>query len=321
MRETASRPDPGVVAPLEETLLARFDRPRVDDPVRLAVLADAHLATRAEGSWKVLHRTEAALERAIDDLGERSLDGVLVAGDLTKDGEARNFDRYESLIERVDAPTATVPGNHDVPKAGLDHSVMSVEAFADRFCEHGLPARRSFGGVDVLLLNTATHPHGRLRTSAGGVVAASQREWLDDALASAETPIVLQHHPVMALPEHERFSRSHFTLRDADATLDILAAHEVPLVLSGHHHLPAVNRERGVREMIAPALCSFPRGYLLVEVEPVGTTVRFVPVETRDAAFDVRVHGAAGNQVGRAVMEWAEHRLARAPLVDERTEE
>jgi len=310
--------DPSVIAPLDQSVLARFERPRVDEPVRLAVLADAHLATRAEGSWKVLHRTEAALERAIADVNDRGVDAVLVAGDLTKDGEARNFDRFEELIGRLDAPTAAIPGNHDVPKAALDHRVMPVEAFAERFCEGGFPARRSFGGVDVLLLNTATHPHGRLRTSHDGAVGARQRERLDDALADAETTIVLGHHPLLSLPEHEQFSRSHFTLRDADATLDVLADHDVPLVLSGHHHLPSASRERGVREVIAPALCSYPRAYLLVEVGPEGTTIRFVPVETPTAALDARLHGAGGNQVGRKVTEWAERRLAALPLVDER---
>jgi len=309
---------PSVIAPLDQSVLARFDRPRVEESVRLAVLGDAHLATRAEGSWKALHRTEAALERAIADVNDRDIDAALVAGDLTKDGEAHNFDRYEQLIDRLDAPTATIPGNHDVPKAELDHRVMPVEAFADRFCEDGLPARRSFGGVDVLLLNTATHPHGRLRTSHDGAIGARQRRWLDDALADTETPIVLGHHPVMALPEHEQFSRSHFTLRDADATLDVLARHDVPLVLSGHHHLPATQRERGVREVIAPALCSYPRAYLLVDVGPAGATIRFVPVETPTAAVDVRLHGAGGNRVGRKVTEWAERRLAAVPLVDER---
>ncbi|GAA0671395.1 metallophosphoesterase family protein [Natronoarchaeum mannanilyticum] len=309
---------PETIAPLDQSVLARFERPHVDEPVRLAVLADAHLATRAEGSWKALHRTETALERAIADVNDRGVDAALVAGDLTKDGEGRNFDRYEQLIERLNAPTATIPGNHDVPKAELDHRVIPVEAFAERFCEDGLPARRSFGGVDVVTLNTATHPHGRLRTSHDGAVGARQRRWLDDALDDAETPIVLGHHPVMALPEHEQFSRSHFTLRDADATLDVLAGHDVPLVFSGHHHLPATSRERGVREVIAPALCSYPRAYLLVEVGPEGTTIHFVPVETPTAAVDVRLHGAGGNQVGRKVTEWAERRLAAAPLVDER---
>jgi len=318
MQDVNDSDDPSVISPLDQSVLASFERPRVDDPVQLAVLADAHLATHAEGSWKALHRTEAALERAIAEVNDRGVDGVLVAGDLTKDGEDRNFDRYERLIGRLDAPTATIPGNHDVPKAELDHRVMPVERFAERFCESGLPARRSFGVVDVLTLNTATHPHGRLRTSHDGAVGARQRRWLDDALADAETPIVLGHHPIMALPEHDTFSRSHFTLRDADATLDVLARHDVPLVFSGHHHLPATNRERGVREVIAPALCSYPRAYLLVEVGPEGTEIHFVPVETPTAAVDVRLHGAGGNQVGRKVTEWAERRLAAVPLVDER---
>jgi len=87
-------------------------------PTRLAVIADPHLATDASGTWKCYHRTEAFLERAVDEVRSREPDGIVVAGDLTKDGEPHNFRRYDELVDPLGS-VVTIPGNHDVPSRTL----------------------------------------------------------------------------------------------------------------------------------------------------------------------------------------------------------
>ena len=63
---------------------------------------------------------------------------------------------------------------------------------------------------------------------------------------------------------------------------DTLERHDVSLVLSGHKHIPGVAQTRGVWETMAPSTCTFPQGYLLVNIGPSGTDVSFVPVADRD---------------------------------------
>jgi Icc protein len=296
-----------------ERVMARLPGVTAPEPTRLAVLADPHLAARAEGTWKCYHRTGTFLRRAVE--GIRAVDpaATLVAGDLTKDGEAYNFDRYDRLVEPL-ARTLTVPGNHDVPKAYVDHEVMPVEAFADRYADGGYPFRERVGGVDVFCLDSATAPDGSLRDTWGGRVSRSQLEWLAAELDDARFPVVLVHHNLFAQPEHDAGFWTNFPLENADELLDVLAGRGPVLVCSGHHHVPSHRRDGAVHEIVAPALCSYPPSYLVVDVGPEGTVVRRVPVTTPAERTEVYALGATGTDLGQAVVELAAERVGSEPL-------
>ena len=83
------------------------------------------------------------------------------------------------------------------------------------------------------------------------------------------------HHPVGSVANRvDALSpSSHYRLRSTDAVADVLAAHDIPLVVSGHIHWPAVVDTGDAHQIIAPAACSFPQAALLVHVEPRGTTI------------------------------------------------
>jgi hypothetical protein len=53
--------------------------------------------------------------------------------------------------------------------------------------------------------------------------------------------------------------------------------HDVPVVLTAHHHIPDVERIGGVTEVTAPPSCSYPQAHLLFDVDREGTTVLLVP--------------------------------------------
>jgi 3',5'-cyclic AMP phosphodiesterase CpdA len=277
------------------------------------VLADPHLATESSGTWKCYHRTETFLRRAVEGVRSLDPDRTLVVGDLTKDGEARNFDRYDELAAPLSEPL-TVPGNHDVPKEYVDHDVMPVEAFARRYTEGGYPFRRRVGGVDVFCLNSAATSDGSLRDTWGGRVSQSQLDWLADELGDAELPVVAVHHNLFAQPEHDGDFWTNFPLGNARQLHNVLAGHSPALVVSGHHHIPAAQREGGVHEVIAPALCSYPPSYLVVDVGPDGTVVRWVPVTTPTERTEAYTLGATGKELGQGVVELAADRLDAAPL-------
>jgi hypothetical protein len=62
----------------------------------------------------------------------------------------------------------------------------------------------------------------------------------------------------------------------------VLAGHGVPLAVSGHLHIPGYASTRGVQEVMAPSLASFPQAYLRLEVAPDGTDVFLVPVASHE---------------------------------------
>lgn len=305
-------------------LMARLDRPRTDERTRLGVFGDPHLSTREAGTSKLFEQTEARVAATVADANTRELDAVVCVGDLTKDGEPWNYDRFDELIADLQVPFHAIPGNHDVPKDRDDHDTMSVERFADRYAPGEFPFHHEVGGVDLLGLNTAGS-ESFLTDSHEGLVREETVAWLDETLPTVETPLVLAHHNFPAMFEQVRRYRDLAepdmfvppVMRDPDPYLDVLAAHDAPLVLTGHLHMPSTAQEQGVREVMVPTTCSFPQSYLLVEVGPAGTEIRLVPVADYEETVAGYRERGTDSVTARGLTGMAATRLAQFPLVEE----
>ncbi|MDS0296233.1 metallophosphoesterase family protein [Halogeometricum luteum] len=295
-----------------ERPLARFDRPRAATPTRVAVVSDPHVSVDAEGTWKVFHRTQELFRETLADAERRGADAIVVSGDLTKDGEERDIACVRSILDDVGVPVLVVPGNHDVKE-------RRVARFERLFTDGGFPVRLSLGGLDVVGLNSATAlgPDGE----EAATVSDAQLERLDGMLADSAEAIVVSHHNLPGLAAHVGDDWApHPPVENADALLDVLSRHDVPLHLSGHVHLLSLVRERGVRGLVSPGLCSFPQSYLLLDVDETGTTVRSRTAATREqvaAAYEAsQSHSARSSVISGLNAE----QLSNLPLVDERAD-
>jgi 3',5'-cyclic AMP phosphodiesterase CpdA len=311
---------------------ARLDRPRLADPVALAVVADAHLAVDHAGTWKVLHRTEQRLRTALVAARGPSgpapnTDAILFAGDQTHDGLRREFDRLDAFLGGLDRPWTAIPGNHDVPKRFDDHEGLPLHAVRERYRgdatpwvgetdarneQNAFPWTLDIGGLRVVCLNTAAPPGESYVHTWGGAVGAEQRERLRATLAEApDAPtILLAHHNLGSLPEHEPAAPwDRFPVDDAAAVRALLTEADVPLAITGHHHVPAVRRHGGLTELMAPAVCSFPQAMVRLHVGPEGTTVRLVPLAPPSGVEEAYWHAATGKALGRGVLDMATTRV------------
>lgn len=256
---------------------------------------------------------------ALARLNDADPDCVVFAGDLTKDGETWNFERFDALLDALEAPFIATPGNHDVPKSFNDHPPFSVTRFHERYTPRGLPTIERVRGVDLLVLDSATAPDGSLFDSHRGAIPPGQREWLDGALSEATAPIVLAHHTVLPLVSGRLADAAPwktYTMHDSSGVADRLAEASAPLVFSGHHHVPAVIEHGSLTQVIAPATCAYPQAHLLVDIDPSGTTIRMVPHATPDEqreAYDALQTGRFRRTVSGIVADTIE----AAPLVDE----
>jgi predicted phosphodiesterase len=308
-------------------VLARFARPRTDNRTRLGVVADVHVPVDAEGTWKVFHRAGDRLRTAVRAMNDAAVDATVLLGDLTKDGHPDEFDRVAGRLADLDAPWVAVPGNHDVPKRWDDYDCPPVESFAARFGPGSLPGRSDpgdlpfhveVGGVDVLGVDSAD-ADGRLRDSHEGRVTEATRSWLRATLPGVETPVVALHHNLTHARRHTGpFPDADFhRVNGAPSLRSLLADHDVPLVLSGHLHWPATAAVDGVRELLAPATCSFPQAALVLDVGPDGTVVRMVPLADGTGTAEAYVRAAAGNAHGQGVAAYADRGvLSTLPFVD-----
>jgi len=239
--------------------------------VRLAVVADPHVAVDERGTWKVAHRSRDLLARALDRARTAGADLAVLVGDLTGDGRRRSFAAVAELLAGAGVPWVAIPGNHDVPKTFDDHEGLAAGNFEARYTE--LPFAREVGPVTVLGVDTASAPDGSLRSTWGGRVGERDRAWLADTLPRVKTPVVVFHHNLGPLPENPGGTWANFPLEDAGAVRSILSDHDVPLALTAHHHVPAFVAHGPTAELLAPAVCSYPQAMLLVDIGPEGTEV------------------------------------------------
>lgn len=312
--------------------VARLSCPRTAERTRVAVIADPHVTPRAEGTPMVYHRSADRLRAALDDAKRRDVDAVLSAGDLTKDGAPWEYDLLDDILAELDLPFLSVPGNHDVPKApteeyeyGDDHETPPVERFERTYASQEYPFVERVGGVDVLALNTASQPDGSLQHTHDGQVDDEDVAWLEGALDEASAPVVLMHHNTPAMYDQFRTHREAGysemgippVLRDPHPLMDVLTSAEAPLVLTGHLHNVGAARTGPTWEVTTPATGSFPQGYLIVDVGPEGTAVRYVPVADIEGMTEAHYARWSEGATSAGYASFAAVRLASLPLVDE----
>jgi 3',5'-cyclic AMP phosphodiesterase CpdA len=313
--------------------LARLDRPIAAERTRIAVVADPHVSPDARGTSKLYHRSEDRLCAAFADAQSRDVDAVVSVGDLTKDGAPREYELFDECLADLGVPFLAVPGNHDVPKAstdvyehGDDHETPPVDRFVERYTPGDLPFHAGIGDLDLIGLNTANTPDGELRTSHDGKLSTDQLDWLDEALADLEDAVVLMHHNTPPMYDQLRSYAEAVhpememppTTRDAGPVVDAFERHDVPLVVTGHLHVPGVADLGTTREVTVPATCSYPQGYVLLDVGPDGTTARYVPVSGLAGMTEAHGERRTGGQTAEGLAAFSAVQLASTPLLDDR---
>jgi 3',5'-cyclic-AMP phosphodiesterase len=302
----------------DRLLLGQLERPRASETRRIAVVGDPHFATRATGTYRVFHRTEQRLRTVIDDINDRDVDLAVFPGDLTKDGEPWNYDRVDTLLEDLEVPFFATPGNHDLQKRDDDHRCPSAAAFADRYANGLLPARHDVGDVAFFVLDSAAGRDGPYVDTHRGRISRTQLEWLDERLPEAEMSVVVCHHNPIPLVRHplcRTETWEAFTMRDRDRFSEVLERHGVDLVVSGHHHLPSLGERSGVRQLIVPAVASYPQAYCLLEIDTAGTSVWLISHASETGRSEAHRLASEGPAFRRTLLGITETTLRDAPVV------
>lgn len=305
-------------------LMGRLSQPTADEPIQIAVVADPHVAVRSEMTTKLFDKTRDHFAAALADAEDRGVDAVLSPGDLTKDGEPWNFETVDDLLENLEVPFLSVPGNHDVPKSTDEHEALPVPSFAARYATGEFPFIQSVGGIDVVGLNSAGTAEYLYESHAGGI-PEDRLPAVEAALAEATNPVVLMHHNLPAMYDRLRDHRDAVDremgippkTRDSEDLLSAFAAADIPLVLTGHLHIPETVAQHGVREVMAPTTCSYPQGYLLLDIDEGGTEIGFVPVDDREGLRLAHAIRSQDSPTSRGLAAMASVNLAQFPLVRE----
>ena len=156
-------------------------------PILIAQISDLHIKSPGELAYGRVD-TARALAHCITALNELTPkpDLVVISGDLADTPAKEEYQHLTRLLERLNLPFVSIPGNHD------SRELMRA-AFPQAYAFSSGPLNQSaqIEGLDLVLLNSSVpgKPHGELD--------APTLRWLEAILASsAERPALLfLHHP------------------------------------------------------------------------------------------------------------------------------
>ncbi|MBA3010270.1 MAG: metallophosphoesterase [Proteobacteria bacterium] len=269
------------IAPLAETAAGP-----VYPDTRFIVISDLHfydtdLGAKGKAFQKYLDQdrkllvlSDEIIGTAIKKIALDPADFVLVAGDLTKDGEKichQGVARHLQALRKSGKQIFVVPGNHDINNpdsvrfAGdITEPVPSIgpAAFEQIYQDLGYGAAiardpdslsyvaEPVKGLRLLALDSNRYKENQPNHHPiiGGAFSDQTLEWIQTQLIAAQKEnkavIVLMHHGIMEhYPANEKFYEDYL-VADREKVASLFARYKVTLVFTGHFHAQDVTRER-----------------------------------------------------------------------------
>lgn len=293
----------------------------LERPLRLAVMADIHFLAPAltdhgpyfetvirNADGKVMDYTEELAEAFTEQMLREKPDALLIAGDLTFNGEADSHRALVQKLQRVaDAgiPVFALPGNHDLnnPMAARYRGdryervqSISAEEFTALYAPFGYDAALSrddaflsyaaelVPGLRVLFVDANT-------ADAPGSIKPETLRWAEIQLKTSRRAgarvLGVSHQSLL---EHNAIFTSGFTAQNGDALAALYEKYGVLCNLCGHLHIQHVQEsDRGLPEIITSSLAVAPDQYGILTVHNAGIEYH---TETVDVATWARSQGS-----------------------------
>ncbi len=299
--------------------LAVFSDPHYYDP-SLGTSSDAFKAYLAHDR-KLLAESKAIIEETVNEIKATDVEIVLVAGDLTKDGEKTNHEQVANYLAQLEAAgkkVYVVPGNHDIQNPAAmsypDNSdavpVASVtpEEFKTIYNDYG------FGEAIAMDANSLTYiaqPKDSIwilaidgcnynskypsLTWVDGDLSQSTMDWIKTKLQEAKskniTVIGMMHH---GLVEHFPSMESVFPeylINGWQEKAKEFAAAGLQFIFTGHHHANDVavlkDGENVVVDIQTGSSVTYPCPYRIVEFDGSNKTLNIASTFLSNINYDL----------------------------------
>ena len=241
---------------------------------RIGLLADIHVMAPEllieDGSAytkdvmqnrKMLHLSHAIWETLLDTMIAQQPDYLLIAGDLTKDGEYVSHELVVSGLQRLDSAgiqAFVIPGNHDIDNAAAyayngakREAVSSCSAidFRELYAPYGYDT--TCFEVDTMSLSYVAQLTDSLMLigidSRDGTVDTRTLRWITDHADSIAAhhmhAIAMMHHQALDHFSEQNVYVSASQVENNDSVAYVLASHGVHLLMTGHFHISDITKD------------------------------------------------------------------------------
>ncbi len=257
---------------------------------------------RSQSDQKCLKETGAIIDSAFSCLGESDADAILIAGDLTDDGEMVSHEEFREKLYKLKEkkPVFVVTATHDwccdknprrFSGADVFHDVPTMDHndIYDFYKDFGVgvavaeykttlgPASYSVNiGENVTALCLIDDKNGR--NSAG--YKKAHLEWIKEqikiAVASGRVPVAMEHH--LLIPHITPLFTKGACSPDREMIINELADAGLRLIIVGHSHLQRIDKHispngNEIYEVNVGALVGYPAPMVSVTVDEKNITV------------------------------------------------
>ncbi|OHD08466.1 MAG: hypothetical protein A2Y41_11705 [Spirochaetes bacterium GWB1_36_13] len=284
-------------------------------PVRFIVISDLHYYSKILGiegkeferykdnDPKFLEKSEEVIDQLLAEIKKEEADFILIAGDLTKDGEKIcHLKLLEKLQKLKDSGEKVflINGNHDIlNKDALSFSSSGVKKVETVNGKEFEEIYRDFGfqdafekdtdslsyvvepvnGLWVLALDSCLwkKQNPNKKPITGGEISLKTLFWVEKILKKAsdekKSVIVFTHH---GLFEHYKGNKKYypeFILSNPEKLIQLFHSYQVSFVFTGHFHAQniAVHQDEKGHEIFdieTGSPLTFPCPYRIVEISP-----------------------------------------------------
>lgn len=210
-------------------------------PQRVVQISDSHLFASTDGRLLGLN-TEDSLKLVLDRVAREQahIDVILATGDLSQDGTTTAYRRFQQHIDRFQAPSYWLQGNHDLTEP-------MVNTLGGR--SHLSPCLVEQGPWRIIMLNSS------VEHQVPGCFQPSELAFLRESLEATRghhVLICLHHHP---LPMGCTWLDTQVVKNAADFWTVVDGFDHVRAILWGHVHQASDQERKGVRLMSVPSTC------------------------------------------------------------------
>ena len=188
--------------------------------MRIIHFSDTHI-----GSERYFE--EKRLLDVIEVINDGDFDVAIHTGDVTDEGQRREYERAKAFMDAITKPLIALPGNHDARSGG------------QALFEEYIGPSDGFRLVGDALVVYATSV---IADSNAGRIGRVRFDLLREAFyehSAAPVKIFCTHHHILPVPSS---GRERNVLENAGDLLDLVVKSDVDLVLLGHRHYPNLHQ-------------------------------------------------------------------------------
>ncbi len=295
------------------TISSQVESQIFNEDIKICVMSDVHMYDTTLGTSglafqmylmqdrKLLVESESILKSAVEIIKEENPDFVLIAGDLTKDGERVCHEmvaKYLTELKEAGISSYVVPGNHDINNP---HSVsfeddattpvpsVTPEEFMQIYNDYGYSDAiekddsslsyivEPIEGIQIFALDDCLYKENTDKPITGGRFSEATMEWIKDNLIKAknENKIVLGmvHHGILEHYQGQSLFFPEYVIEGYDTVSAMFAQYGMKLVFTGHYHAQDITKkEFSAEEMpngVAAELYDIETGSLVTSPNPV----------------------------------------------------